>query len=291
MSNQVQRSFIIGGEWLSYKIYTGVKTADIIIDEIIKPAVDHLKEINAIKSWFFIRYSDPNPHLRLRFKCSSSPQLLEIINCLHPYLDKFLKQDLISRVQIDTYNREIERYGSITMELAESLFCFDSEMIVEFLSIYGNNDDLRWLFSLLTIDSLLISFKYTDDEKLKLLENLKLAFGKEFSMSRSLKKQLDKKYRSERQKIDDFMNSNGNKIISDLIKLKQKNIDVIAKNILNINLEGKLQRSLDDLMSSYIHMQMNRLFRSKNRIYEMVCYDFLFRFYKSSLARKKYNKS
>ena len=46
----------------------------------------------------------------------------------------------------------------------------------------------------------------------------------------------------------------------------------------------------DDYVRSIIHMTMNRLFRSKNRLYEMVIYDFLFRYYQSALARIKYAK-
>ena len=47
---------------------------------------------------------------------------------------------------------------------------------------------------------------------------------------------------------------------------------------------------LNNLMSSYIHMTMNRLFKSKQRIHEMVVYDILFRYYKSELAKQKYAK-
>ncbi|MFK7749084.1 MAG: lantibiotic dehydratase C-terminal domain-containing protein, partial [Kordia sp.] len=49
-----------------------------------------------------------------------------------------------------------------------------------------------------------------------------------------------------------------------------------------------LMMPINDLMGSYMHMLMNRLFKSKNRIHEMVCYDFLYRYYKSMIARKKH---
>lgn len=37
-------------------------------------------------------------------------------------------------------------------------------------------------------------------------------------------------------------------------------------------------------------MLMNRLFRSKQRVHEMVVYDFLWRYYKSAFAKAKYSK-
>jgi hypothetical protein len=36
-------------------------------------------------------------------------------------------------------------------------------------------------------------------------------------------------------------------------------------------------------------MMLNRLFRSKNRLHELVLYDFMNRYYKSELAKEKYN--
>jgi hypothetical protein len=44
---------------------------------------------------------------------------------------------------------------------------------------------------------------------------------------------------------------------------------------------------LNDLITSYIHMMMNRSFRSRQRIHELVLYDFLYRYYKSVIARPR----
>ena len=68
---QVKRSFIIGSEWVYYKIYTGPKTADSILVDFIKPIVDQLLKDGIIKMWFFIRYADPEFHLRVRFQITN----------------------------------------------------------------------------------------------------------------------------------------------------------------------------------------------------------------------------
>ena len=54
--------------------------------------------------------------------------------------------------------------------------------------------------------------------------------------------------------------------------------------------DKELEMPIDDLMRSLIHMLMNRIFRDRNRLHEMVLYDFLYRSYKSDWARKKYQK-
>ena len=54
-----------------------------------------------------------------------------------------------------------------------------------------------------------------------------------------------------------------------------------------INLFSKLQYTLtiqiENYIASVIHMTMNRLFVSSNKIYEMLVYDFLFRYYNTSI--------
>ena len=40
-----------------------------------------------------------------------------------------------------------------------------------------------------------------------------------------------------------------------------------------------------DLIKSFIHMSLNRIFRTNNRLHEMVIYDLLFRAYKEQYHR------
>jgi hypothetical protein len=44
MSNEIQRTFILGDRWLYYKIYTGPKTCDAVLTEIIKAVAEQLIE-------------------------------------------------------------------------------------------------------------------------------------------------------------------------------------------------------------------------------------------------------
>lgn len=50
---------------------------------------------------------------------------------------------------------------------------------------------------------------------------------------------------------------------------------------------GKLTIPIEELVSSYIHMAVNRLMPSQQRLYEMVQYDFLYKYYRSKLAQGK----
>ncbi len=295
MKATLKRRFLIGSEWVYYKIYTGAKTADLVLTEIIKPLADELLSSGIISKWFFIRYADPKHHLRVRFHSNKTEAIAEIITRMHPYLSKFMEEDLIWKTQLDTYQREIERYGAISMEASEELFFYESQMIASFVDLIEGEDgeELRWLFGLRAIDQLLNEFNYQAESKLTLLESLKVGFGAEFNMSRPLKRQLDDKYRANSNKIYDFMklSKDGDHDYTPLLELleeKSHKSTKTTKTITSLYEDGKGQVIINDLMSSYIHMLMNRLFKSNNRLHEMVCYDFLYRYYKSVLARAKY---
>ncbi|SHG70496.1 thiopeptide-type bacteriocin biosynthesis protein [Flagellimonas flava] len=294
---KVDRNLIPGDEWLYYKVYAGPKTSDSILTDIIKPVTEKLLEEKIIKSWFFIRYTDPKHHLRLRFQVFDLKNIGEVINRLYPYFKQLMNEDLIWKTQIETYQRELERYGDNTMELSEEIFFHDSVCIVNFLDMIEGDEgeELRWLFSLRAMDRFLDTFAYSLEEKLSLLDRLKTGFGIEFGISRPLKKQLDDKYRAESKKIERFMRlKNEDKStfypILEILDQREFRIQPLALRINGHKKRDGLKVRYNDLMASYLHMFMNRLFKSKNRLHELVCYDFLYRYYKSVVARKKYKK-
>lgn len=291
MTKKTQRNFIIGDNWLYYKVYTGTKTADTILIDVINPIANALIEENIIDKWFFIRYGDPKHHLRIRFHCIDKSNLGIVMSKFLPYFNDLISQDLIWKIQTDNYRRELERYGENTIELSESLFFYDSLLIVSALEIIGGEDDeLRWLFALRNIDNLLNNFRYTLDDKLILFEYLKIGFGAEFGMNKDLNKQIDLKYRNYRYQIEEIItikqnqDSEFSKIIN-ILENFNNNIKSLANTILDYNNSNLLMIDLNNLLISHIHMSMVRLFKSKNRIHEMVIYDFLYRYYKSCKAR------
>ena len=299
MNEVVQSTFIPGDSWLYYKLYTGPRTSDVLLSKTIGPVANELLKDGLIDRWYFIRYSDPDYHLRVRFHFNKSNHIIAIMARLKALFEEYVREHRIWKIQIDTYQRELERYGMATMELSEELFFHNSRMIVDFLGLIGDaiGEEERWLFGLKAIDDLLCSFEYTEKAKLTLLESLKTAFGREFGMSRMLKKQLDEKYRKSRNKVDDFLIFDQKKCpahfesMHRILLEKKDQTNNIARNVLsliNTNIEEKEMR-LHNLMGSYIHMQMNRLFKSNNRLHEMVSYDFLYRHYKSRLARQEKN--
>lgn len=292
--NNIQRTFIPGDKWLYYKIYTGPMTADLALKEVLYPVFKRSIEQKIIDKYFFIRYSDPESHIRARFHCFDIASICKVIEYLHSAIKYLANDNLIWKTQIDTYEREIERYGSEYIELAEYVFYYDSEMILTMLKlIEEKGENFRWHFALKSVDVMLDDFGFNIDDKLSIYKHLSDGYRREFGMNSLVKRQIDKKYREETKTIDDILAGDDSYLVSGAIEAITKRSDMIRKlvpDFVKIAEKSEDERSLVNLIASLIHMSMNRIFVSKQRKHELVIYDFLFRYYKSFIAREKYNK-
>lgn len=277
----MKRDFCLGSEWLYYKIYTGVKTADIVLLEKLYPVIFDLKEEKIIDKWFFIRYKDPSDHIRIRFNCKIPGAVSGVIAKIYPVLNKLLEQNIVWKIQTDTYQREIERYGENTMIDSESLFWYDSEMIIHYLAIKSTfvKKEMQLFFSFTVIDAFLNLFALTNTDKLVLMEELQSSFKKEFDVEKFLKKEMDRQYRELSQEMHCFLSGSA---ISDypelfsIIKTKHGKSNELVDSIKN-----KLEIPLSDFLMSHIHMMINRQYTSKQRMYELLIYHHLHKYYKT----------
>ncbi|MGE5341359.1 MAG: lantibiotic dehydratase [Candidatus Omnitrophota bacterium] len=291
----IKRTFVAGDEWLYYKFYTGPRTADLLLTELVKPLLERLLSDERIDSWFFIRYADPKEHIRVRFHLPDARHLGAIMADVRNGLAPYIHEKLIWKVQLDTYEREVERYGFNSMALAETYFHHDSDMIVGMLALIGGDEGerIRWLFGLRAVDAMLDDFRMTMEEKLNLITGLRENFGNEFGLNRGLKEQLETKFRQDRPHINEVLDRATDEVsdmlpLFDLLTQKSIRVTPIVAQLLELNGSGTLQMPLRDLLASFSHMMINRLFKSRQRLHELVLYDFLHRYYKSELGKQKY---
>ncbi|MEN2435790.1 thiopeptide-type bacteriocin biosynthesis protein [Weeksellaceae bacterium A-14] len=263
------RKFSPGSEWLYLKIYCGVKTSDIILQEAITPLIADLKKQNLIKKWFFIRYNDPKPHLRFRVQLFETGNYNKVLDLINLKLKEFIDSGEISNIVIDTYSRELERYGKDTIEFAEDLFFKSSELVLNFLDY---DDEEKIIVSLFYIEQILSEFKISEAEKLKLFTNSNDAFKKEFNADKNLNNQLKKKFLEFKPKYEEFINSDEFVEIRNLIIENVSEFSLIPEKIIEYDFNF-----LDSFFASIFHMHINRTFLSNQRLFEMVVYDYLVR--------------
>lgn len=291
---QSLRRFAPGGEWLYVKLYTGTATADQILRETITDVIEKAVKEKAVDSWFFIRYGDPDWHLRLRFHGKANDLQRKVLPAFQNTLEPLLEEGKLWRVQIDTYEREIERYGgSIGIELAEKVFHADSESALEIIEMLEPGDaglDERWKLTCAGMDLLLEDFGFNLQEKHAILQRARDGFFKEFGGEKYLAIQLGDKFRKERRDLSDLLDyKDEHPLLPGIHVFRQRSFRVkpIFTELRELEQTGKLTASLHDLALSFLHMHANRLLRSAQRQQELVIYDLLMRHYDSLLARER----
>ncbi len=292
----IQQNFSIGSEWLYFKIYCGVKLADTILANALYTLVNTLLEQRNINSFFFIRYNDPHFHLRIRFKVTDVEDIGVVIKLFHESIKPYEEDKAVWKVQLDTYKRELDRYGFNTITQTENIFFYDSMAFLQMLQHHNNDEreQVRWLWAIRGIDDLLNDFNFTTIEKYTLVEQIKNSFHVEYNADKFLRDQLSNKYRNNRKRVEDILDREKDeesdlKYAIDAIKEKSKNNQSIVIALKKMEIDGLLSVHLNSLLTSYIHMLVNRIVSANPRLHELVIYDILFTYYKSSIAREKYS--
>ncbi len=129
------RSFAPGSEWLFMKLYASPDFQDdLLIGPIAHFTLDALQEGYA-DDWFFIRYGDPDPHLRLRFHGEANTLLTQIMPIACQWGNWLMRENTCTRFTFDIYDREVERYGGLEAMIAcERFFGADSRFVLDVLA-------------------------------------------------------------------------------------------------------------------------------------------------------------
>lgn len=287
----VQRIFVPGSKWFYIKLYAGVKSADSVLIKDVNFIIKELEKKEVIDKWFFVRYSDPEFHLRLRVLMKDEDDMGDVMRLFYQRLGYSVRHTLIWKIQLDTYSRELERYGGCSMEDTESVFYTDSECELAIIrKIYNLKDEnYRWMIALELIDSLLSDFRFDIFDKQKLMSDLNNSFKAEYGFNKNNVKQFNSRFREHKGIVESVLDHTITEpdfvSLYPYIRRRTKKLIPIVRN-LYMNIE-KEHISINSLLSSYIHMSLNRLFRSKNRLHELILYDYLYRYYTSKIVQRE----
>ena len=136
-----QRNKAIGSDWIYLKIYAKKLTLKKIVKNEIKKYGEQFIQGNYIDKYFYIHYIDNQRHLRIRYHNIS--QFKEFMDKLHHFISYLNDTYDIYDIKLDTYEREIERYGGIDMmEINESMFWINSKVTIDLLNLSSRNKEL-----------------------------------------------------------------------------------------------------------------------------------------------------
>jgi thiopeptide-type bacteriocin biosynthesis protein len=263
--------------WVFIKLYCKAGKVDLILQECIAVILNEGFKNGLIDLWFFLRYQDPDYHLRVRFHLKEQTCMGPFNQLLMNNIKKFEDEGIVWKTIAEKYEPEIERYNVLEMINAEHLFFLDSKRYMNLLENLeeSNLEEQKWLFVIRLIDISLESFGLSLHQKHSLLENLKDAFSLEFGVDQLSKRQLDKKYRTFRSDIESVLMGENN-LFEEILNVENITYDFDLNNEQTIT-----------ALKGLVHMSVNRYMTSLPRLHELLIYDFLFRYYTSEIARNK----
>jgi lantibiotic biosynthesis protein len=287
------RRFPPGSEWLYLKLFTGPATADQVLRRAAR-AVGSSLQAGGADQWFFIRYADPDWHLRLRIHGAPDKLLHETLPLLTRVLAPLLETGQLWRVQLDTYEQEVERYGGEAgIRLAERIFHADSDAV---LAIAGQltgdaGAELRWRVALRGIDLLFDDLGLTLEQKRAIAGRARHGYGSEFGAGGDFSREVSRRYRTERASVEALLDPHQAppaELAASLRVLHQRSMALApaAQELRAAADAGRLSAGIPELAMSLAHMHVNRMLRSAQRAQELVLYELLGRAYSSQAARR-----
>jgi len=289
-----QQIFAPGDGWTYLKVYCAAKEANAILKNNLCSLVETLKTEQTIENWHFCRYFDPHFHLRIRFKHAGNTNgaiiFADITSKIQLELKELLKNGEIAKIQFESYEREIERYGEGLMPYCEELFCLDSELLLSAIGAkIDENADLPWMLAMLGVDQLLDCVDFNIEQKLNMISIWRNSFHAEFGGKKKLIHQLNDKYRLNRVKVDRCFDDRFKNHLSlgRALELRgQRYREIFGKASLELDEAKTAGHLFHSILPSISHMFINRLFSTSQRENELVVYHFLEKKYNSIVGRR-----
>ncbi len=275
------RAFAPGSEWLYAKLYTGPGRCDGVLREVVAPLVRAALASGESDAWFFLRYGDPDWHVRLRLR-----GLPQNVARLHAVTRPLLDDGTVHRVVLDTYKPETERYGGVEgLALSERLFQADSEAAVAMMERLtpAQLAQQRWKVALRGMDATLGDLGFELSERLAIATRCRDQFAAEFRVDAAFQRALGARFRSHRAELEALLAGEADGILAAVWSARAEAIAPVGHALR----AATLDRPLADIAESYLHMHANRVLRSAARAQELVLYDFLVRLYESRAARSR----
>ncbi len=116
-----------GSEWVYLKLYIVPDAANQLLVGDIAPKVRDLQAEDATRDWFFVRYADPDFHIRLRLRAATPEGQDQLLVAACSFARRLGSTGTVLRFSVETYEPEVARYGGPEgVAFAERVFTLDS---------------------------------------------------------------------------------------------------------------------------------------------------------------------
>ncbi len=247
-----ERVKLPGSDWLHLRLNTRTEDQNRILTTHVDGFAELALASGMAQDWFFIRYADPVPHLRLRFH--GDPQVLteELLPDLVRWANELVECRDVARFAIEPYEREIERYGGVDgLAACERLFGIDSRWVIGLLGGEMSSSDPTVL-AVRSISAFLEAISADADQRDSIYRRLvhdRRVSGPEYRRRRH---ELG-------SAVADGGPTSGRADAGNPDRWRQAQLAGPGDQLAALNRSGRLTRAADAVLASLVHMHLNRL--------------------------------
>jgi thiopeptide-type bacteriocin biosynthesis protein len=281
-----ERLFLPGSNWLYVKIYCMPATADQFLLQVLRPVLQAFGK--RLRQWFFIRYTDPGPHLRLRFHLEEADGG-KLLNALNVQITAAGFHDLVRDMQTDSYRRELERYGREVITDAEKLFQHGSELVLQELAERAGKEvpPEEVPFTALALSQLMAGQFLGNAEAIEqFLAWRASAMEQEYENAGEIRRAFDAVYRRLRPELNRVLEDT---VLSPPDSLRQNPaLEPLLRqteHLAQLTAQWPANKRFQ-LIGDLIHMQLNRMFAAMPRPQEALVFHCLHKYAVSGRARR-----
>ncbi|QBD79724.1 hypothetical protein EPA93_28600 [Ktedonosporobacter rubrisoli] len=270
-----ERNVYPGEDWIFNKLYASPKQHDELIAGPVRSLIKQLQEQGLIDRWFYLRYNDPEPHLRLRCHASTPEKRGPALQQILQWSLQLAERGLLQRYSLDTYEREVERYGGPdAIELLEQVFTLDSTLTSNLVAAhYARHLTLDPMLTLVfSYEQFFAAWGYDQAQRLQWLQQLqtdKYAWSKEFRAQRKLYCE----YFAPRSSASDPDQQKQRQLLLSLLQPYTASLRACGEQVRKLAQGGKLWVPEHELLGSLAHMHKIR-FLDLDRQKELQAYAF-----------------
>ena len=250
-----------GSEWLFIKLYCTNTFEEDLIAYPLRTFATEVLSTGLVREWFFIRYNDPDRHIRFRLRGEPEQLVGQLLPRLCAWATTLMAEGLCSHFVFDTYDREVERYGGTAgIQVAESVFAADSCTVSELIYLLQERvlQLDRITLAILSVDHLLASLGLTEAARLQWLQKhvtSRNEVGQEYRQRKALLRTL----LSDPHRL---LNEPGGILTTQTFAAQRTALIPVRGRLLELMERGELTQAIDILYNSFVHLHCNRLFNS-----------------------------
>ncbi|HHW39229.1 MAG TPA: lantibiotic dehydratase [Bacillales bacterium] len=261
-----------GSDWFYIKLYISQFRENEFLCEYMSDFCANLIANGIIKEYFYIRFADPIPHIRLRFYGDEKSLGEKMLPILKSWTDNLSNLGLLNHIEISTYDREVERFGGPDLiKIVESHFYYDSRSATSILKQLNEDDDTEFdikIIATISIIHFLITIDKSINRQLKLLDEM-IPEDKFYN-----------EYRVYRNKLEELCNASQDwRILKSIPKGKvllealEKRVDSLKLIVNKLKENNQYYNSYEDILLSILHLHLNRLIgKDRNEELKTICF-------------------